>query len=154
MRRVLLALLGLIVVSACAPSTPPPPPTPAPPPARVPSPDYGLHVFVWGHPQTTDRDLKLASDLGAHWQKSLFEWRSIEKEGKGQFDWREADRVVKATAAAGLKTIARLDFQPEWARAQRPAGQLPGLRRLRVGLRQALQRHLRGRQSGRHRDLE
>jgi hypothetical protein len=118
---VLLFAAALLVVSACSPAPPAPPaptvpPTPAPPPASVASPDYGLHVFVWGHPQTTDRDMKLTSDVGARWQKSLFEWRLIEKDAKGQFDWREADRVVKASNAAGLKIIARLDYEPDWAR--------------------------------------
>ena len=109
---VLAACAAVFAASACSPA-----PAPSAPPARVASPDYGLHVFVWGHAQTTDRDLKLASDAGARWQKSLFQWRLIEKDGKGQFDWTEADRVVGATNAAGLNIIARLDFQPAWARS-------------------------------------
>src|SRR4029077_16677884 len=32
-------------------------------------------------------------------------------------DWSDADRVVRASNAAGLKIIARLDFEPVWARA-------------------------------------
>ena len=28
----------------------------------------------------------------------------------------KADRVVKASAANGIKIIARIDFQPDWAR--------------------------------------
>lgn len=96
----------------------------APPPGPlVTSPDYGLNLFVWGHPDTTGRDLRLASGGGFRWQKTLFQWRLIEGAGKGQFDWSEADRVVKASAAAGIKTIARLDFQPVWARKdQAPNG--------------------------------
>jgi polysaccharide biosynthesis protein PslG len=102
----------------------PPPPTaaPAPPPqaAAAPvsasSPDYGMSMFLWGHPDTTGRDLKLVTDLGFRWQKTLFQWRAIEGGCKGCFDWTEADRVVKASAAAGVNTIARLDFQPTWAR--------------------------------------
>jgi polysaccharide biosynthesis protein PslG len=100
-----------------------PAPTAAPAAASAPaspvaasSPDYGMSVFLWGHPDTTSRDLKLVTDLGFRWQKTLFQWRAIEGACKGCFDWSEADRVVKASAAAGVQTIARLDFQPTWAR--------------------------------------
>ncbi|HEY1295101.1 MAG TPA: hypothetical protein VGJ60_18645 [Chloroflexota bacterium] len=105
------------------PQAPPPtaaaaPPASAPPasPVAVTSPDYGMSVFLWGHPDTTNRDLKLITDLGFHWQKTLFQWRAIEAGCKGCFDWSEADRVVKASATAGVQMIARLDFQPAWSR--------------------------------------
>ncbi len=101
------------------PVAPPPAAAAAPvtaTPVTVSSPDYGMSVFVWGHPDTTGRDLKLVDNLGFRWQKTLFQWRSIEGACKGCFDWSEADRVVKASAAAGLNIIARLDFQPDWAR--------------------------------------
>ena len=91
-----------------------------PPPRRAPvvvsSPDFGMSVFLWGHSDTTGRDLKLVTDIGFHWQKTLFQWRQIEGACKGCFDWSEADRVVKASTQAGVKIIARLDFQPTWAR--------------------------------------
>jgi hypothetical protein len=86
------------------------------PPAPVSSPDYGLSMFLWGQPLTTDRDLKIASGANFHWQKTLFTWRSIEGAAKGVYDWTEADRIVKASAANGIKIIARIDFQPDWAR--------------------------------------
>ena len=86
------------------------------PPELVPSPDFGLSMFLWDQPQTSDRDLKIASAANFRWQKTVFQWSQIEGKGKGQFDWTEADRVVKATNAAGLKVIGRLDFQPAWAR--------------------------------------
>ncbi|HEY1296148.1 MAG TPA: hypothetical protein VGJ60_23965 [Chloroflexota bacterium] len=98
-----------------ATATPRPAPTATPRPA--PHLDYGVHMFIAQHPATTQRDLQMAVDGGFHWQKSLFEWRAIEGAGKGQFDWTDADRVVHASNAAGLKIIARLDFEPEWARA-------------------------------------
>ncbi len=87
------------------------------PPIRVPSPDYGLSMFLWGQPATTRRDLEAATGAGFRWQKTLFQWRQIEGAGKGRFDWSEADRVVAASSAAGVKVIARLDLQPDWARA-------------------------------------
>lgn len=118
---------------AVPPVSPPPVAQPSPRPAvspaasAVPSPsavplqrttlEYGISTFVWGNPSTTARDLTRATDAGFGWQKSLFQWRLIEPR-KGQFDWREADRVVQASNRAGLKILARLDFQPDWARKQ------------------------------------
>jgi polysaccharide biosynthesis protein PslG len=113
---------------APVPAAPAPAPSVAPAPAAsvapasatgpitVASPDFGMSLFLWGHPTTTARDLKLVTDAGFHWQKTLFQWRQIEGACKGCFDWSESDRVVKATTAAGLQIIARLDFQPSWAR--------------------------------------
>ena len=40
----------------------------------------------------------------------------MEGKAKGVFDWTESDRVVKASTANGIKIIARIDFQPDWAR--------------------------------------
>src|SRR5919202_4766436 len=84
--------------------------------AAVASPEYGMSMFLWGHPDSTSRDLSLATGAGFGWQKTLFQWREIEGDCKGCFNWTEADRVVKATNQAGLKLIARLDFEPMWAR--------------------------------------
>jgi hypothetical protein len=78
--------------------------------------DYGVHMFIAQHPDTTERDLRLATDAGFHWQKSLFPWRDIEGAAKGTFDWTDSDRVVRSSARAGLNIIARLDFEPAWAR--------------------------------------
>jgi hypothetical protein len=88
----------------------------APVPYIAVSPEYGLNMFVWAQPKTTDRDLRMATDARIQWQKSLFQWRDIEGKGKGQFDWTESDRVVQASNKAGLKIIARLDFPPAWAK--------------------------------------
>ena len=83
---------------------------------RAKSPEYGMNVFLWGNPTTTDRDLGKLKDAGFTWQKSLFQWRDIEPV-KGQFQWDEADRIVRTSNQAGVKIIGRLDFQPKWARA-------------------------------------
>lgn len=83
---------------------------------RAKSPEYGMNIFVWGNQSTTDRDLGRVRDAGFTWQKTLFKWRDIEPQ-RGQFNWSEADRVVLASKAANVKIIARLDFQPDWARA-------------------------------------
>jgi GH35 family endo-1,4-beta-xylanase len=87
-------------------------------PERAASPEYGMNVFLWGNERTTDRDLKRITAACFGWQKTLFQWKYIEPK-KGQFDWSEADRIVKASTAAGVKMIARLDFQPDWARSDK-----------------------------------
>ncbi len=35
-------------------------------------------VSLWGHPETTERDLQLAKDAGFTWVKVRFEWRYME----------------------------------------------------------------------------
>lgn len=140
------AIAATLLGAACAPAAPPaqapatplasavarpaqspsPAASPAVSPVASPSPaaprrtslEYGISVFVWGNPSTTQRDLGVATSVGFGWQKSLFQWRAIEPT-RGQFDWREADRVVQASNAAGLKILARLDFQPDWARKEK-----------------------------------
>jgi hypothetical protein len=86
---------------------------------RAQSPEYGMSLFLWGNPATTARDLGRLKELGFGWQKTLFQWRQIEGRCKGCYDWSEADRVIKASSEAGVKVLARLDFQPAWARADR-----------------------------------
>jgi polysaccharide biosynthesis protein PslG len=112
-----------------APTAQPAATSTTPPPAAVPvvsmpagvyrakSPEYGMNIFILGAKSTTQRDLAKVTTAGFSWQKSLFQWRQIEGAGKGKFDWTESDRVVAASATAGIKIIARLDFQPAWARA-------------------------------------
>jgi len=81
----------------------------------LPSTDPAVHVFLWGNPDTTARDLGLAHDGGFHWVKQRFEWRNIEGKAKGSFEWNEPDRIVDAISASGLKVVARVDNQPQWA---------------------------------------
>jgi hypothetical protein len=83
-----------------------------------PQAEAGVHVFLWGNPATTERDLRLAKDAGFTWVKQRFEWRNIERDRKGRFEWDEADRVVSAIEKAGLKVVARLDGHAGWSRAQ------------------------------------
>jgi hypothetical protein len=140
-RQLCLVVFAALVAAACSPAVPPVPAVPTPPPAPTPTVvsapppptpaptaapaptlapggalDYGVSVFIWGEPLTTGRDLTLATDAGFHWQKTLFQWREIEGQAKGVFDWTEADRVVRASSTAGIRSIGRLDFEPIWAR--------------------------------------
>ena len=139
MSRIVHLLLGGLIVTVSACSSPAAAPTPgaslpststvpspapsaqaAPSPAslvdgRVPSTDPAVHVFLWGTASTTRRDLQLASGAGFHWVKQRFEWRNIEGQNKGNFEWNEPDRIVDAIAQSGLKVVARVDNQPRWA---------------------------------------
>ena len=129
-------------------------------PLQAPSPDYGVSVFVWGEQAATARTIDQVKDLGFNWVRQLFQWRDIEGADKGQFDWAEADRVVKAANDAGVKIIARLDFAPDWTQAHAvpngPPDDIERLRRLRQRLRQPLRSELVAgrRPCGRHRGLE
>ena len=66
--------------------------------ADVPTADSAVHVFLWGNPETTARDLQLAKDGGFHWVKQRFEWRYIEGKNKANFEWNEPDRIVECGA--------------------------------------------------------
>src|SRR5688500_6058649 len=93
----------VLLLTACAAPAPPPPPSPTPAPApkpaaspapspspspspqpagRIPTADPAVHVFLWGNPDSTQRDLTLAKDGGFRWVKQRFEWRNIEGRGK------------------------------------------------------------------------
>jgi polysaccharide biosynthesis protein PslG len=76
-----------------------------------------MNVFVFNNPETTRRDFYKVKQIGFPWVKVLFRWADIENDYKGAYDWAEADRVVRTAAEFKLKVIARLDFQPWWARA-------------------------------------
>jgi hypothetical protein len=83
---------------------------------RVDPVSGAAHVFLWGHREEADRDLKLAKEAGFTWVKQRFEWRNIEKTRKNQFEWHEPDLVIDKINQSGLGIIARLDNQPDWAR--------------------------------------
>ena len=128
MRR-LLPLLLVVLLAGCAAAvpeaTPTPPPTATAAPADLlgdepvvmsfPSPDYGMHVFMWWKPDTALRDLGLVQEMGFTWVKQKFPWREIEGIEKGQYDWYRTDYIVTETAKAGLKLLVRLDQQPYWS---------------------------------------
>jgi LysM repeat protein len=93
-------------------------PTAQPPPpvtGRMRSPAYGMQAFLWYRPEVADRDLQLIQQAGFGWVKQIFSWREIEGAGKGQFDWSRADRVVNDVQRYGLRLVARVDAQPQWA---------------------------------------
>ena len=114
MCRLVLAA-SLLALTACRPGQPQPP---SPQAATIEPAEGAIHTFLWGNTATTDRDLRLAKDGGFKWIKQRFEWRNIERDAKGQFEWNEPDRVVKAAKDAGLRIVARVDGHAGWSRAQ------------------------------------
>lgn len=81
------------------------------------SPEYGVQAFLWWRPELAERDMLLVKDMGFRWIKQGFGWRDIELE-KGTFDWSRTDHIVETAMRYGdLELIARVDHQPEWARA-------------------------------------
>jgi len=90
--------------------------TPLPGIYRAASPEYGLHTFVFGHPDSEKYSYQKVLDLGFPWHKNLLEWRWVEREGKGKFDWYYTDTLVYGSAGRGIKLMVRVDFPPNWAR--------------------------------------
>jgi polysaccharide biosynthesis protein PslG len=82
---------------------------------RLAASNYGMNVFVWGNPDTTARDLQTLTYAGFGWQKSLFKWREMNP-FPGNYNFNESDRVVRASNVNNLRVVARIDFQPYWAR--------------------------------------
>ncbi len=111
----LLATLVLLIPSPtwAAPKAPPDPSSYSF--YRAESPEYGVSTFLEDQAAPLPV-LQQAYTAGFQWQKSLFRWRDIEGAGKGQFNWDAADAVVRATEDARMNLLARVDFEPAWAR--------------------------------------
>jgi len=84
--------------------------------AALRSPEYGIQAFMWWRPEVAERDMLLVKDMGFVWIKQGIGWRDVERQ-KGQLEWQNIDHIVaKIHEYGGLKLIARVDHQPEWAR--------------------------------------
>jgi hypothetical protein len=121
MRQVSIFFLIMFALSACSGgakpgTTGPSTNTPVAQGPLMTSPDYSVQVFLWGNPQTSDRDLKLVKDAGFRWIKQMFQWNFVEGKGKGKFEWDEPDRIVALAQKYDLKILARMDVAPDWAR--------------------------------------
>ncbi len=61
------------------------------------------------------RGLSMVREMGAPWIVEFFPWAYSEPR-QGQYDWTNAERIVRHAERQGLRVIARLGFVPEWAR--------------------------------------
>jgi hypothetical protein len=59
--------------------------------------------------------LRLVREMGAPTIVEFFPWAYIEGQ-RGNYDWHNADRVIRHARNQGLRVIARLGLVPEWAR--------------------------------------
>ena len=82
----------------------------------APSLEYGVGAFPMGHPESTDRDFKLAAGAGLTWARVIVPWRAIEGACNDCYDFADLDRVVASARANGIKLIVKIDHQPAWSR--------------------------------------
>lgn len=68
-------------------------------------------VFEW----KIQRSLELVREMGADTIVQFFPWAYFEP-NEDQYDWRQADLIVRHAENQGLRVIARLGFVPWWAR--------------------------------------
>jgi hypothetical protein len=61
------------------------------------------------------RSLQMVREMGADTIVEFFPWAYIEHQ-PGQYDWRQADRIMRYAENQGIRVIARLGFVPAWAR--------------------------------------
>ena len=69
---------------------------------RWEQPDKTTLIFTLA-PNIKFHNLKPVNGRAFTWQKTLFQWRLIEPE-RGVYDWTEAERIVKASNNAGVKS--------------------------------------------------
>jgi len=78
-------------------------------------PAVGVNVDLGQYDDVLLQDhLSRIEHAGFTWVRQTFAWSRIEPM-RGQFDWNEADRLVKAISATPLSLIAVLDTSPTWA---------------------------------------
>ncbi|MCP2604257.1 endo-1,4-beta-xylanase, partial [Candidatus Aminicenantes bacterium AC-708-M15] len=73
-----------------------------------PSP-YGINGHV-----PKNRTLSLIKNAGIKWVRVDFNWYEIES-SKGNFNWKEMDRVVNNSIDKGLSILGVLAYTPSWA---------------------------------------
>lgn len=115
-----MEVLALLVVAICLSAL-------RPAPARAPlGPPQTVET---SHPQTcvhtrlidevdewkVQRSLQEARELGAPTIVEFFPWAYIEAQ-QDQYDWANADRIVRQARNQGIRIIARMGLVPDWAR--------------------------------------
>lgn len=78
--------------------------------------DYGKKLPVVLGVNIADlSDTYLIKELGFGWIKNYLSWAGVEPK-PGEFDWEDADNVVKAGRRAGVSVLLRIHDTPSWAR--------------------------------------
>lgn len=104
-----------------------------------PANPYGVNVFLHKEVEEwkIDQTLSMIAQANIAWVKQEFPWQEIEFK-KGYFHddkwdksaWEKFDRIVDIAAKYKLNLIARIDHEPEWARANDADGPLKSNRDL------------------------
>ncbi len=84
----------------------------------MPSPGYGVHLFLGYSDAATQRDLALAKNAGFTWVKQRMDWDALAPDEQGLMKddvLKKYEAVVNAVAASGLKLIIRIGSPPKWA---------------------------------------
>ena len=63
-----------------------------------------------------ERTFSMMREAGLEWVRSDFDWRAVQKEPGGAFDWSRYDEIVDGAARHGIKTLPILGSPPRWAR--------------------------------------
>jgi hypothetical protein len=98
-----------------------------------PANPYGVNVFLHKEVEEwkIDQTLRMTAEANIAWVKQEFPWQEIEFK-KGYFHddkwdksaWEKFDLIVNIAAKYKLNLIARIDHEPEWARANDDNGPL------------------------------
>jgi hypothetical protein len=110
------------------------PAAPSDAPAWTAVNQWGVNTFLASEVESWKRDktLDLVQAAGVGWIKQSFAWNEIEPQPGVYWDtqfnrstWQKYDEIVDQAARRGIRTIARLDQTPAWARAPGTAPSTP-----------------------------
>jgi hypothetical protein len=109
--------LCMAFLTACGGEEQPPAPTPGPGAGFMPNEPFGItYVSHYGHWNQERRDLSIARQIGADWDRWPLPWNVAEPNADGLFEWEgvgdeDIDFVhgVNLDDGAGLKVIGLLN---------------------------------------------
>lgn len=63
-----------------------------------------------------ERTFAMMREAGLGWVRSDFDWRAVQKEPDGPFDWSRYDEIVDGAALHGIRVLPIVGSPPKWAR--------------------------------------
>ncbi len=75
---------------------------------------YGIQAFLWWDGGEVGFHLDWTRMMGFSHVKQTFAWHDLEPR-PGEWDFSQADRILRETDARGLRVVARLGGVPAWA---------------------------------------